>query len=399
MNNPRNKLFALFAKPHHANNRLLVEGVARFAQEHPQYHFKLITPEMLQEPKIKDVYDGIICQTRNDQIDKSAAEADIPLVDVRNSQPSTRSTIVDSDNIAIGRLAAEHFLERRFTDFAFFGYNGTPYSIQRKDGFVSRLAEAGYKAAIYEADTSRWPSTKAWALPGFDESTIRDIVKIRNTLRKLPRHTAVFCCHDPRAISILETCRSNSINVPHDIAILGVDNDSIYGAFSYPRLSSIDPSTEEIGFRAAQEMAELSETATSRRKRRTILIQPKGVVTRESTECYPLNPQWMSDALVFIKRNATKGISAADVFTHLNRSHTQVQDAFRSVLKSSVQKEIIAVRMDEAKRLLTENRQPISNIARLCGFASLHYFSQAFATYMGLPPSDFVKRAGNHKRC
>jgi len=392
MRHTPSKIFALFAKPHHANNRLLIEGIARFAQEHPQYHFKLITSEMLHKGTICGTYSGIICQTRNAQLDSLAEEYDIPLVDVRNSQASGRASIVDSDNRAVGKLAAEHFLERRFTSFAYFGYKDTPYSIQRKEGFVARLAEAGHKASIYEADTSKWTSTTTWSLPGFDESSIRDVTQIRRALHRLSPNTAVFCCHDPRAISVLETCRICNIDVPHEIAILGVDNDCIYSAFSFPRLSSIDPSTEEIGFRAAEEIAEQAETAASRRRHHTILIPPGEVVVRESTECYPIEPGWLSDALVFIKRNATKGISATDVFAALNKSHTLVQESFRSVLKSSVQREIIAVRMEEAKRLLQDGKLSVTEVARACGFSSLHYFSQAFTAYVKLSPSDYATR-------
>lgn len=389
MNHLRSKTFALFAKPHHANNHLLVEGIARFAQAHPHYRFKLITPEMLPKTRVKGLFDGIICQIRNRTLDALADEAGLPLVDVRNSQASGRASVVDSDNRAVGALAADYFLGRRFTNFAFFGYRGTPYSVQRKEGFIRRLAQAGRAAAAYEADTTRWPSSKSWSLPGFDESSIRDGAQLQRFLRKLPKSTAVFCCHDPRAIAVLETCREAGLAIPQDVAVLGVDNDSIYGAFSQPRLSSVDPATEEIGYRAAQEMAEQAETAPSRRRRHVILIPPKEVVTRESTECYPLDPGWLSDALVFIRRNATKGISAADVFAALGKSHTLVQEAFRTVLRSSVQREIIAVRMEEAKRLLSDGDRPVSEVARACGFSSLHYFSQAFTSHTGSSPSEY----------
>ena len=391
MRSQKSLLFAIFAKPHHANNVMLIKGIAKFAEERPDCHFKLLTPEMLQNGGFQERYDGILCQIRNDALDALARKSGIPLVDVRNSQPAPGSSIVDSDNVAVGRMAAEHFLERRFTSFAFFGYRDTPYSIQRKEGFFARLADAGFRATAYEADTSKWTSTKSWSLPGFDESRTRDLSPLKKALRKLPRNTAVFCCHDNRAISVLEACRICGIDVPRDIAVLGVDNDFVYGAFSHPRLSSIDPSTEEIGYLAARQVCELAEAPASRRTRRTILIPPKEVVVRESTECYPLDPPWLSDALVYIKRNATRGISAADVFAALNRSHTQVSEAFRTVLRSTVQKEIVAVRMEEAKRLLAAGRMSATDVAQACGFSSLHYFSQAFTTFTGKTPSDYAK--------
>ena len=43
-------------------------------------------------------------------------------------------------------------------------------------------------------------------------------------------------------------------------------------------------------------------------------VNPIGVAERASTETYPLEPEWMSDALVFIHRHVSDGISAEDVF-------------------------------------------------------------------------------------
>ena len=381
--------FALFMHPQHAYDRMLVSGVADFARAHAECHFRLLAPSILSVSSSTEKYDGIICRVLDKDIVRKASRFGTPVIDTLHSRSDTGFSVVASDNVLIGRLAAEHFLEHRFANFAFVGYKGVPYSERRRDGFVSRLAEAGFKPRIYETDASRWPSTKTIKLPGFYEINTRDAGGLKRMLDKLPRPAAVFCCHDPRAVSVLDICNRQSVRVPEDIAILGVDNDFIYSAFSHPRLSSIDPAAEQIGFRAAQELLELAETPASRRHPRTILIPPKEIVVRESTEIYPTDPPWLSDALVYIRRNAMRGISACNVFENLGLSHTLVQKTFREKLGSSVQKEIVAVRMDEAKRLLKETSQPISEIAAACGFASLRYFSQAFSTLCGVSPSDW----------
>ena len=388
--------FALLARPQHAYDRMLISGVAQFAQEYPECHFKLMTPEMLPAALTSESYDGIICRILDRNVLKQIERTRLPVVDTLNAHDETGVSIVSSDNVQIGRMAAKHFLEHRFRNFAFVGYRNVPYSEQRRDGFLARLFESGFQATVYEADASKWESTITSRLPGFNEIITRDIGRLKRMLHRLPRPAAVFCCHDPRAMSALEACQNIGLQVPADIAILGVDNDFTYSAFSHPRLSSIDPAAETIGYRAAETIADISRLPSAKRPVRRIFIPARGIVVRESTEVYPMKPAWLSDALVFIQHNATKGITAADVFVHLGLSHTLVQATFRKVLQSSVQKEIIAIRMEEAKRLLRETKLPVTKIAADCGFASLRYFSQAFTTFTGgISPSQFAAARPN----
>ena len=81
-------------------------------------------------------------------------------------------------------------------------------------------------------------------------------------------------------------------------------------------------------------------------------IEPRGVVARASTETYPLDPPWLSDALVYIARNIARGISATDVFAHLGRSQPTVNRIFRRELGITVQKAVMCARIEAAKRLL-----------------------------------------------
>ena len=118
-------------------------------------------------------------------------------------------------------------------------------------------------------------------------------------------------------------------------------------------------------------------------------VKPKGVTVRASTEVYPLDPPWLSDALVFIRRHVARRTTAADVFTYLGRSHTVVERAFREVLKTSVQKEIMRVRIDEARRLLATTSMPVAEIAVRAGFSRVQYLCNSFVTAVGCSPTEF----------
>ena len=61
--------------------------------------------------------------------------------------------IVTSNQTAIGRMAAQHFINNGMRHFAFCGGNETaPWCRQRQEGFVDELAKNDYSCNIYEPD-------------------------------------------------------------------------------------------------------------------------------------------------------------------------------------------------------------------------------------------------------
>ena len=206
-------------------------------------------------------------------------------------------------------------------------------------------------------------------------------------VRKLPKPVAVFCSHDLRAYQLAQTCRRAGIDVPREVAILGVDNDIIISSFSTPMLSSIDPDAVTVGRTAAETLAYMLETPGA--EPRHVFVPPKGVVVRPSSEVYPLNPPWLSEALVFISHNIGRNLTSADVARHLGMSHTPVDRAFRSVLGTSVQKEIVRVRLEMAARLLQTTTLSVGEVAKRAGFTRSEYFCSCFRAKFGVKPSEY----------
>ena len=146
-------------------------------------------------------------------------------------------------------------------------------------------------------------------------------------------------------------------------------------------------SAVSIGRTAASTLESMLADSSAASNPPNILVSPKGVVVRASTDTYPNAPPWFADALAFIRSNVSRGISASDVFSHVGFSRTLVERAFRDNIASSVQKQIAKTRIDEAKRLLSSSLLPIKEIASLSGFSSLEYLSRAFTAATGLSPT------------
>lgn len=330
-------------------------------------------------------YDGFIARVMNSEIADSIANTGKPVVDVFFEKPIPGFAAVDQNARIVGQMAARHFIEHRFTNFAFCGYNGRRYSDDRRNAFTRCLELNHYSCECYRTPTI--------SLKDFEESVVMrehfglpsDTKQLTKWVNQLPKPVAVFCAHDMRAYQLSEICRSNGIRVPDDVAILGTDDDELVCQFTDPPISSIDQNAVGIGYAAAETLHRMLENPNAIPP--IVKVNPLRLVERESTRTYPLSPKWLSGALVFIQSNIARGISASDVYAHVGKSHTLVDATFRRQLGTSVQKEISRMRLNEAKRLVLSTTTPLQDIAKACGYSSLQYFSTTFAHAFGTSPS------------
>ena len=145
--------------------------------------------------------------------------------------------------------------------------------------------------------------------------------------------------------------------------------------------------TESIGREAMRTICEMMNHSVVPQKPIVRQVPPKGVVVRTSTETYPVDPPWLSDALVFIRRHVADRLSASDIYARTGLSHTVVDMTFRNRLGHSVQKEIAAARLEKAKHMLASGNASVAEIANASGFASTEYFIRAFNAASGQSPS------------
>ncbi len=218
-------------------------------------------------------------------------------------------------------------------------------------------------------------------------------------IKSLPKPIAVFCPNDFRAWQLLNVCKECGVDVPREMAILGLDNDAIVCGFCRPMISSVDPDCVAIGREAARTLMEMIAKPHLAMKQIVRQVNPIRVVERASTEVYPLNPQWISDALVYIHKHVSDRLTADDVFKHLGLSHTIVNRTFRKVLNTTVQKEIADSRLETARHLLANTNLGATEIAEQAGFGSSSYFMRSFTKEHGMAPLAWRKNRRAMQRC
>ena len=378
------KKIGILIERQRAFGRQLCSGIVQYAQTRDDWSLTMLDWDDLTHTSRLKGFDGFIVRVINDEIARTFAQTGKPVVDVfegRNSQPFVK---VIQDATRISQLAVRHFILHHFSAFGFFGHEGMAYSDMRRHAFVECLRLHRMGCFIYNTPASAIRNFEYNVMKKEKYSADSDERSIARWVRKLPKPIAVFASHDLRAYQLIKVCRELGVAVPSEVAVLGVDDDEILCNFTDPTISSIDPNACGMGFKAAETLSALMDGMECPP---VVRVKPTRLIERKSTAIFPLDPPWLSDALVFIRANVRKRLSALDVYQHVGHSHTVVNDAFRKVLNTTVSKEIADSRLREAHRLVSTTALPFAEVAELSGFASVQYFTRSFTAAYGKCPS------------
>jgi LacI family transcriptional regulator len=202
-----------------------------------------------------------------------------------------------------------------------------------------------------------------------------------------------MACDDDRGRQSLTACREGEMQVPEDVAVIGVDNDEVLCDVSDPPLSSVALDTESAGYEAAALLDGLMAGRVRQPKR--ILVPPLFVVQRRSTDIVAANDRDVAMALRFIHERAGKPIAVKEIARASSLSRRMLELRFRRAVGRTIHEEIERSRLERAKRLLAETGMPIAEVALAAGFASAGYFSKVFRHATGLPPGEYRNRAAS----
>ena len=288
--------------------------------------------------------------------------------------------MLHSDDRAIARTAAEHLIERGFTCFGYVGLKGVVWSDQRRVFFVERLVEDGYACELYEFGSGN---------DGLGDWVSRE-KELSHWLQSLPKPAALLACYDVMGIRVLDACRGADIAVPEQVAVLGVDNDPVLCTLADPPLSSVAHNLEKIGYEAAAQLDALISGQAPPQEQ--ILIDPSGVVGRQSTDVLAIPDQQIARALRYIREHACDGIDVDDVVRAVGMHRATLKRRFERQLGRSPKAEIMRLQMDRVKQLLRVTDFTLRRIADLAGFRHAEYMSVIFKRKVGITPGEYRRR-------
>ena len=364
----------------------LLFGIMDYAHEKRNFIINRITPEKVAKGCSFTDTDGIIRGLASKECVDRLKTTGLPIIDLTGQSLDDPAVIsADADVRKAGIMAAERLLQRGFSNFAFYAVSVIGNAFCEKLGavFASRIAKSGFKCSVFKQDWFAKYDTDS----ADDKREKEFYAACDKFLASLPAQTAVFCNNDSAASIILQRCLHLGKSVPKDIAILGMNNNKRTCICSSVTLSSIDLNLRKLGYAAMRILDSAINHPVKPKRRRPFLVPPMGVVERESTAIYPVDPPWLADALSLIDTDMSRPLSPTDLANAARVSTTTLQSAFHKVFGTSAGQYILAAKMREAKRLVEEGKLSIKEISAKAGFESQNYFARAYRKHYGHPPS------------
>lgn len=216
-----------------------------------------------------------------------------------------------------------------------------------------------------------------------EESDGERDARLAGWVADLPRNCAVFAVNDRTAENVATVARAIHRSIPHELTLLGVDNDVALCETSAPPISSIQLDHERAGFLAARLIGEMLGTSatngtTATRTggsprgpiRPSCPIAPLLAVRRRSTGGSGRREKFVLEAVEMIRREASDGLTAMELAKRFRCSRRLFNMRFREATGHSVLDEIQHVRLEKVFALLSGTDTAIGAIADFCGFGS-----------------------------
>jgi LacI family transcriptional regulator len=372
-----------------------MEGVLRYleaTQEFMLRDFRFLTCAEIDEtsppPPWKGKTDGIIISLgvnedkRNDMYNW-LRRGEAPVVSLVREWTHPKVPVVCHDEKAAMQLAADYFIQRGFQHFACITDKLLSKSMTlRNNAFRKLLAQSGRK--LLRCDLVERPRGAIEDL----EQAAAD-TEMTQFLRQAPKPLAVIAITDLHARAVCWICQKIGLNVPGDVAILGIGNLSVSRSHS-PTISSVQTDDARLGYEAMKLLHRLMNGG--KLPARTKLIPPLKIIQRESTCPDHTGFSDADRALAFIRTHACEGITVNEVVNNLSIARRTLGKYFQEHVGHSPGQEIQNIRLARAKDLLSGTDLSIIRISQMTGFREPSRFNHFFRKHAGLTPSEYQKQ-------
>lgn len=355
-------------------------GILEALSGYVEWHLTAIRPGRFFTPKelvneYGEPYDGfIIPLTGSQEVKQRLIEMQRPMVLLNITDPefcrNCRGNIstIWTDNEDIGRRAADFLLDRG--NYAAAGYvhelTDEFYSEERYMAFRKRMAQEGITAYGF------WPHEHG---EGY-------LDPLRQWLRKLPKPAAIMTVSDMRAVDVIRCCKDTGICVPHEIAVIGVDNDFSQHKKCGMSISSVQPNFRGMGFRAVEELEFLLKHPNPRRRLREFLIPVYDIYAGQSTGVTARSSALVSKILDYIRQYHERALKPDQVAERFGYSRKLLELRMRENGRATLRVEIENVRLEAAQGLLDKG-QSVASVVKRLNFTSANQFYRIYRRHFG----------------
>jgi LacI family transcriptional regulator len=335
--------------------------------------------------------DGIIADFDDPEVCRSLSAMKLPIVAIGGSyeddtQYPAGVAYVATDNRLLVEQAWEHLVESGLTQFACYSLPESPlnrWAQERERVFQQLMQRFELPCCVHRGLATSAPT---WNIAEH---------QLMEWLRLLPKPIGIIAVTDARARQLLQACLMAEIAVPGEVAIVGIDNDTLGQHLTRIPLTSVSQGTHEMGRIAARMLHQMFGGARLQGKR--VIVAPSGIQMRESSRRAVSHSPRVMRSLYFIRQYACQGIKTEQVASHMGLSRSSLETCFRRELGRSVHDEIIAYKLSRAQELLDDTLFPAAEVAQRAGFGTVQYLHAVFRRELGCTPGEYRDAAGAHK--
>ena len=332
---------------------------------------------------------GAFVSTQTATKAKELLQIGIPVIALSAIQDMYNLPFISANSKQVSHMDAEYLLNKEFANFAFFGLTQAIWSRDRFEHFSAFLSKRGHKVEVFKEKqipiiNDYTPFTRLWI-----NSTLgtgqEELIK---WLKDLPKPSAVMASCDIFACHLINVAKEANINIPDDIAILGVNNDNAVCNICEPPLSSIALNFKKAGYSAAKLLDKIISGQETMHGQ-CVEILPTHVETRGSTDVYAIGDPDIVQAMKYIRQNSGRPLQVNEIANNVCMSKRSLQMRFHKAVGRSIHDEIVISHFENAKILLIETSLPIDEIANRSGFHYTSNMRRAFKKITGMLPQKY----------
>jgi LacI family transcriptional regulator len=368
------------------NGREFLQGISRYADVRGPwlFHFGQADPfyrtddyELKENsaawlPKWNP--NGII--TCNPSLTQKFTEAGIPTIFVTDpANESIQLPRVILEHKEISEMAAKEFLTRGYTNIGYCGFDEYIWSQKRKASFVEYLSKSKSEVHCYSSKTKNWDQEKK---------------SLSKWLKQLPKPIGIFACNDDRGRDIIEVCKAENIEIPLEVAVLGVDNDYMVCNYCTPPLSSIKLDAGMAGYKAAELLDKMMMGHSVNEQ--TIVIHPLEIENRQSTDILSICDNDVNEAIKYIREHCYENIRVDDVANAIAVPKRKLMEKFRNIVGRTISDEIKRSCAEKISKMLIDTELSVQQIAVKFGYDGLNHIARFFKQQTGFTPTEYREK-------
>jgi len=367
--------------------RDLLDGIMRYCGGSGRWEFmierEIFNPQAIERIRLAIRHwrlAGLITSVWTPPLRRAVAKLHVPTVELSGAYGNEGFARVHADDEAIGRLAGRHLIERGLRSFAYWGTPKHVPSVRRFEGLRQEVSRLGVEPTFICRGIRTHHGRNVFA----------EHAVATEFLAKQSAPLGVLCFNDYWAWDLMAVCDQIGLNVPQNVAVVGIGNDEAICTVSRVPISSVETSGSQIGYEAMRILGQMIRGQATPAK--AVLVSPLRVLGRRSSDILLAPDNDISRALHFVREHAGEPIGVRDILAEVPMARRRLERRFRELLGRTPEQHLFHERVERAKGLLLETNLNLADVAARSGFANASIFAAIFKRAAGMTPRQYRLR-------